>query len=147
MNQIVARPPKYPFVMRHPGYRKATVTGDKLNQYTLNKDGSAAADPSGITGQFGARWAHDLNQEQYYAAMGYAPEGVADVEAYRRELCGLNQDPNYPRALYRLKPDGEMDSAVAENAAKHQALEKEGWRVTQSEARALNAKKVPATSS
>ncbi len=131
---------KYPILMKHPQHSKATISG-----YKRNPDGSATDDPPGIPGRFEDHWVSNIDQEQYYASMGYAPQGTADIETYRRELCGIDPAPvdhDYPCALYRLKPDGEMDTAVAETKAKHQALEKDGWRTTQAEAKASSAKKV-----
>ena len=111
---------RYPVLMTHPGEQKATTSG-----YTRNPDGSATDDPPGVPGKYQAHWVSNLDQETYYASMGYAPQGTADIEAYRRETCGIEQpvSHDYPRALYRKRADGELDK-----------MSGDGWKLTPDEA-------------
>ena len=118
---------KYPILMMHPQYRKATISG-----YRRNPDGSATDDPPGIPGRYEDHWVNNADQESYYASMGYAPKGTADIEAYRKQICGFEEAPSsdYPCARYRLKPDGELDVALCKDASEFRRHAADGWHKT-----------------
>lgn len=131
---------RYPILMSHPQHRKATVSG-----YKRNPDGSATDDPPGIPGQFEDHWVYNIDQEQYYASMGYYPPGVDDPEAYRKSLCNIEEkkvDLNYPRAMYRLGPTGQLESAVAKSDQEQTGLEQEGWHTSPDKAKKEATQKV-----
>jgi len=131
---------KYPIKMVHQHKQTAINSG-----YRRNPDGTAVDDPPGSPGKFNDVWVFNLSQEQYHASMGYAPEGTGDIEAYRREVCGLEQDAvdtNYPRAMYKVTASGELDAFVANDASEQKKLEANGWATTIDGARSASTKKV-----
>jgi hypothetical protein len=130
---------RYPMKMTHRQHRKATISG-----YVRNRDGSATSDPPGVVGQFYDHYVYNADQEAYYASMGYAPEGCADPEAYRREVCGMEKpvDNLYPKAVYMLKADGSLDSAVVNDERHDEKMKEDGWHDSPGDAQKSSAKKV-----
>src|SRR5258708_8867245 len=89
---------EFPKVLTHPQHRPAVIA--KWDPKIKNQ----AEQPQGRPERFPPVTVHNLDQEQQYAAKGYAPAGKADPEAYRRAMTGNDEKPYafvpYPNWLY-----------------------------------------------
>ncbi len=121
----------YPKEMRHPQHIPAVVSG-----YTRLANGKTKDDPPGRPAWFPPVFVNNLDQEQYYASLGYLPKDVAPhTEAHKRYLAttigderpGVKQpSADHPVWLYRLGDDLEVQSALADTPEAEAQLG-EGW--------------------
>ena len=120
----------YPKEMRHPAYVPAVLSG-----YTRDGRGTRD-DPPGKPVRFPPVFVNNADQEQYYASMGYLPPGVVPgTEQAAKYLAGTIGDErpglpyehqDYPRWLYRLGTNLEIESALAETPEAEAQLG-DGW--------------------
>ncbi len=119
---------EYPKIMVHPQHRPAVIA--KWDP----KEKDSRKQPQGEPVKFPQVVVHNKDQELYHASMGYQPNGVSDPEAYRKAMTGNATTPDnatreFPKWLYKVKDDGELDSKLVETPAQEKALGS-GWHRT-----------------
>jgi len=95
---------EYPKAMSHPGYRPAVLSKDEF----IN--GKVIKAPPGSPAKFPPVYVNNHDQESYYSAMGYVPNGTADPEAYHAAMAGADkpnhhQHVEFPKYLYQKVAD------------------------------------------
>lgn len=88
-------------------------------------------DPPGKPVRFPPVWVNNRDQEEYYASLGYIPEGVSDPEKYKHETIGTGrpgpyEHQDFPRWMYQVGEDGAMKSALVDDADQMRLLG-ENW--------------------
>jgi hypothetical protein len=143
---------EYPKWMRHPAHQAAVAY--KQPRFRPGEEGWGRPVDPGHTGKperFPEVMVRNLDQEQYYASLGYVPKvGVADPEAYRREKMSNGSNAKagfveYPKMLYRkleqpLKDGTDVENVVVPSRGEEEQARRDGW-ATLAETRALKTEK------
>lgn len=117
----------YPKVMKHPHHRPAQISGPVKDE----RGRVVGQQPPGTPEKFPEVTVHNKDQELQHASMGYRPAGVSDEAAYMTSVLGADKPGGYgfnefPKYLYKLTGDGEIESKLVNDAAEEKALGA-GW--------------------
>ncbi len=120
---------RYPMHMSHPHAKPATISGPLRDE----RGRVIGQQPAGKPATYPPVVVNNRDQELQYASKGYAPNGVADPDAYMRAVMGADEpqtyhNVEYPKWLYRVT-DGELESKLVKSQAEEIKLGK-GWHKT-----------------
>jgi hypothetical protein len=102
---------EYPKAMSHPGFRPAILSKDEF------VNGKVIKAAPGQPAKFPPVYVNNQDQEAYYSAQGYVPNGTADPEAYHAAMAGMDTVPahshvEFPKYLYQKVSDAAREDDI-----------------------------------